>query len=89
MKTALVDGIEVEADLTAPAEATCPTCGDPVALRVWQRGDDEIWYYLHDRGKGVNCPRRQGRAMQVDSGDQRGLKLPKPDVVLVKLFQGR
>jgi len=67
MKTALVDGIEVEASLTAPAEATCPTCGDPVTLRVWQRGDDEVWYYLHDRGKGVNCPRRQGRAMEVDS----------------------
>ena len=67
MKTALVEGIEVEADLTAPAEATCPTCGDPVTLRVWQRGDDESWYYLHDRGKGANCPRRQGRATEVDS----------------------
>jgi hypothetical protein len=67
MKTALVDGIEVQADPTAPAEAICPTCGDPVALRVLQRGDDEIWYYLHDRGMGANCPRRQGRAMRVDS----------------------
>ncbi len=67
MKTALVDGIEVDACLTAPAKATCPSCGDPVALRGWQRGDDESWYYLHDQKMGANCPRRQGRAMRVDS----------------------
>ena len=55
MKVALVNGIEIRAAESAPSEATCPACGDPVELRMI-RG---IWHYRHRRGAGQGCPLRE------------------------------
>ena len=69
MKTALVNGIEVQAAESAPPEATCPACGDPVELRVI-RG---IWHYRHRRGAGRGCPLRERPRGLTDRKVQREL----------------
>lgn len=69
MKTALVNGVEVRAAESAPPEAACPACGDPVELRVI-RG---IWHYRHRRGAGQGCPLRERPRGLTDRRVQRRL----------------
>lgn len=55
MKTAIVDGVEVEAGNGAPQQGRCTGCGERVALWNHPRGG---WYYRHVPGAGRVCPRR-------------------------------
>ncbi len=55
MKTAIVNGVEVEAGAGAPQKGRCPACGGQVALWDHPRGGR---YYRHVAGEGKDCPRR-------------------------------
>jgi hypothetical protein len=52
----------VEAGPDAPTVATCPACGGGVELRSRRGRDPEhkTWFYRHQRGEGLDCPRRPG-----------------------------
>jgi len=69
MKTALLNGVEVQAAEGAPPEAHCPACGEWVELRVI-RG---VWYYRHRRGAGRGCSLRERPRGLTDRRVQRRL----------------
>jgi hypothetical protein len=55
VKTAIVNGVEVEAWAGAPQKGNCPACGGQVALWDHPRGG---CYYRHLAGEGKDCPSR-------------------------------
>jgi hypothetical protein len=55
VRTAIVDGVEVEARAGAPQKGKCPACGGQVALWNHPRGG---CYYRHVAGEGKSCQRR-------------------------------
>jgi hypothetical protein len=52
VRTAIVDGVEVEARAGAPQKGRCPACGGRVALWNHPRGG---CYYRHVAGEGKDC----------------------------------
>jgi hypothetical protein len=55
VKTAIVDGVEVEAGAGSPQNGRCVACGGRVALWNHPRGG---CYYRHLAGEGKDCPSR-------------------------------
>jgi hypothetical protein len=55
VKTAIVNGVEVEAKAGSPQKGNCPACGGQVALWNHPRGG---CYYRHVAGEGKDCPSR-------------------------------
>jgi hypothetical protein len=79
MRTAVVDGVEVEAGPGAPRRAACAVCGERVALWNHTRGG---WYYRHVAHAGRDCPLRARAARREQTANPPSLVRGSPELTL-------